>query len=113
MENETTRRGFMQGGAVAAAGILVADATASPQQPEAQHIHSTHATEGDYPRDRPSAGGPLGSATDRGMLVPGLVAKAAPPVPVTVPDLPQKLAWTMVRGAKEFHLHCMPVKREF
>ena len=32
---------------------------------------------------------------------------------ITAPDLPDKLAGKMVNGAKEFHLHCMPVKREF
>ncbi len=47
------------------------------------------------------------------MLVPGLRAAGDPPVPVIVPDLPEKLAWTSVNGVKEFHLHCMSVKREF
>src|SRR5262249_48152499 len=34
-----------------------------------------------------------------------------PPVPVKAPDL-AKLRWKMVDGAKEFHLHAQPVKRE-
>ena len=69
----------------------------------------------DYPRDRPSPYGPVGSPTDRGMLVPGCAA-GQPPVPVITPDLdrPQdRLAWKMVDGAKEFHLHCRHTQREF
>jgi hypothetical protein len=54
----------------------------------------------------------VGSATDRGRLVPGLRAASEPPVPVVTPDLP-KLAWRMVGGVKEFHLHCKHTRREF
>jgi FtsP/CotA-like multicopper oxidase with cupredoxin domain len=54
----------------------------------------------------------VGSATDRGKLVPGLRSPAAPPVLVETPDLPSNLPWQIVRGAKEFHLHAQPVKRE-
>lgn len=59
----------------------------------------------------PGSGGPVGSATDRGKLVAGKRDPSLPPVPVMTPDLP-KLAYKMVNGAKEFHLHVEPVKRE-
>jgi hypothetical protein len=94
---------------------MTAESTAIAQDPRANHEeqHAGHGAIADYPRDRPSAGGPVGSSADRGRLVPGLSPAGAPPVPVTVPDLPEKLPWKMVGNAKEFHLHCTPVKREF
>ena len=112
MENET-RRTFLQGGALATAGLLNGAAATGAQEPAAHQGHEGHDRVDDYPRDRPSPGGPVGSPTDRGMLVPGLRAAGEPPVPVTVPDLPEKLPGTMVAGAKEFHLYCRPVQREF
>ena len=114
MESETTRRTFLRGGTLAA-GLMATEATAIAQEHPSKHEHE-HGGQGaaaDYPRDRPSAGGPVGSPTDRGMLVPGLRTAGLPPVPITVPDLPEKLAWTMAGSVKEFHLHCTPVKREF
>jgi hypothetical protein len=54
----------------------------------------------------------VGSPTDRGKLVPGLRSPNEPPVLVDTPDLPNNLPWKMVKGAKEFHLHAQPVKRE-
>ena len=47
------------------------------------------------------------------MLVPGLRPAGEPPPRVIVPDLPEKLAWKMVDGAKEFHLYCRHTRREF
>jgi FtsP/CotA-like multicopper oxidase with cupredoxin domain len=115
MESETSRRSFLQSGALGTAGLAVTEAGAIAQEAQARdaHQHAGHVSVTDYPRDRPSAGGPVGSPTDRGMLVPGLRAANSPAVPVIVPDLPAKLAWTLVGGVKEFHLHCTPVKREF
>jgi manganese oxidase len=117
MENETTRRTFLRGGTLATAGILATEASGVAQEPSAKAEHAreqgAHGSATDYPRDRPSSGGPLGSATDRGMLVPGLRPAGSPPAPILVPDLPEKLAWKSVGGVKEFHLHCTPVKREF
>jgi hypothetical protein len=72
-----------------------------------EHRHEVTA----YPRDHAGSGGPVGSATDRGKLVPGLRSSTAPPVLVETPDL-SNLEWKMVRGTKEFHLHAQPVKRE-
>ena len=115
MESETNRRTFLRGGTLAAAGLLPLEASAIAQQPHAQHEHERRGHDPDtgYPRDQPGASGPVGSPTDRGMLVPGLIKVGQHPVPITVPDLPEKLPWNLVNGVKEFHLHCTPVKREF
>ena len=107
MDHTSTRRHFLGAGTALAAGrrparpARVGAGQAGPSQPDAE-----------YPRDRPGAGGPVGSPTDRGKLVPGLRKPGLPPVPVETPDLP-KLPWTLRDGAKEFHLIAMPVKREF
>jgi FtsP/CotA-like multicopper oxidase with cupredoxin domain len=119
-ERETTRRDFLRGGAAATAVVLANGAAHAAADPPAQQEHAGHVHHGqthehgnsDYPRDHPGRGGPLGSATDRGKLVPGLRAATEPPVLVETPDLPNNLAWKMVNGAKEFHLHAQPVKRE-
>src|SRR5260370_39127838 len=84
--------------------------TKSPQDAH-QHDHG-HPLSKDFPRDHAGPGGPVGSPTDRGKLVPGLRATAEPPVLVETPDLPNNLPWKMVDGAKEFHLHAQSVKRE-
>src|SRR5262249_38236822 len=66
---------------------------------------------GEYPRYHAGPGGPFGSPTDRGKLVPGLRSPDEPPVPITVPDM-AKLPPRLVDGVKEFHLTAEPVKRE-
>jgi FtsP/CotA-like multicopper oxidase with cupredoxin domain len=111
---ESTRRAFLLGGPLATAGALTA--VASPAQAEGQpatqkHEHK-HEGAQEYPRDHAGPGGPVGSPTDRGKLVAGRRSAGLPPVPVETPDLPNNLAWKMVKGAKEFHLHAQPVKRE-
>lgn len=74
--------------------------------------HKQHAAAGgDFPRDRPGVGGPVGSDTDRGKLVPGYRDRTLPPLPVVTPDLPD-LPFKMVDGFKEFHLYAEVVKRE-
>ncbi len=108
MNHPSTRRDFLGTGPVVAAGLLAvgADNPASATEPlQAPNPHT------DYPRDRPGSGGPVGSPTDRGKLVPGLRKPGLPPVPVVTPDL-ARLPWTFRDGAKEFHLIAMPVKRE-
>lgn len=112
MDSEATRRAFLQGGTLAAAGLIAGAAPAGVQDAPAGGGHEGHGQTGGYPRDRPGPGGPVGSPTDRGRLVPGLIPDGKPPVRVTVPDLPQRIPWKMVGGAKEFHLHCQVVKRE-
>jgi FtsP/CotA-like multicopper oxidase with cupredoxin domain len=117
MNTESTRRDFLRGGAVVTAGLAAAGTgevlrgADEPAKPRPAHDHGA-AGQPDYPRDRPGRGGPIGSATDRGKLVPGLRAAGLPPVPVVTPDL-AKLPWKMVDGVKEFHLHAMHTRREF
>src|SRR5262245_15073073 len=101
MDHPGTRREFLGTGTVWAAGAAGAVGVQPSRQPDLV-----------YPRDRPGAGGPVGSPTDRGKLVPGLRRAGLPPVPVVAPDVP-KLPWVLRDGAKEFHLIAMPVKREF
>jgi FtsP/CotA-like multicopper oxidase with cupredoxin domain len=117
MRAHNTRRDFLIAG-TAAAGVLAAggapqaEAAAPPAQPTThQHGHEHHGPAG-YPRTQAGPGGPVGSPTDRGKLVPGLRAPTEPPVLVETPDLPNNLPWKRARGAKEFHLHAQPVKRE-
>jgi manganese oxidase len=98
VDAHSNRRDFLRVGTLASAG-LVATAGAAPITQE-------------YPRDHPGGGGPVGSPTDRGKLVPGVRAAGEPPVLVETPDLPNNLSWKLVNGAKEFHLHAQPVKRE-
>ena len=114
MEPDSTRRGFLRGGAVATVGLLAAgggqgaDVQDKSIPPAHDHEHKPR----EYARDRPGPSGPVGSATDRGRLVPGLRAVGEPPARVETPDLP-KLPWKMVGGVKEFHLHCKHTRREF
>lgn len=114
MREDSTRRAFLRGGAIATAGIAATDGTAAAvQEPTVGRAHHDADANPEYPRDRPSPGGPIGTPTDRGKLVPGLIAPGGPPVPVLTPDLPERLPWTMVDGAKEFHLRCGHTRREF
>ena len=120
MEPDSTRREFLRAGTLATAGLLAARAapqaqgTEPPQHQHPDHMHPDHMHRDNqtYPRDHAGPGGPVGSPTDRGKLVPGLRATTEPPVLVETPDLPNNLPWKMVKGAKEFHLHAQPVKRE-
>jgi FtsP/CotA-like multicopper oxidase with cupredoxin domain len=112
MAGENTRRDFLVGGTMAAGLLAASQAPGAEPAGPAKHDKHEHAGHAKYPRDHPGAGGPLGSATDRGKLVPGVRRAGLPPVPVETPDLPSSLRWKMVRGAKEFHLHARPVKRE-
>ena len=109
MDSEATRRTFLQGGTIAAAGLIAGAAPAGAQDAPAGGGHAGHGQAGGEPRERPA----VGSKTDRGKLVPGFRAAGLAPVPVEVPDGPPKLAWKMVDGAKEFHLTAEHVKREF
>jgi FtsP/CotA-like multicopper oxidase with cupredoxin domain len=111
MKPDSNRREFLLGGTAAAAS-LVAAGSAPRAEPPAQPAHEHQHEHGDYPRDHPGPGGPVGSATDRGKLVPGLRASGLPPVPVETPDLP-KLRFKLVDGVKEFQLHCTNTRREF
>jgi len=116
MTSDKTRREFLRKSAAATAGFVAAGAAPTPvsaDQPD-KHEHSSKVQHDhhDYPRDHAGPGGPIGSVTDRGRLVPGLRSVAEPPVLVETPDLPNNLPWKMVNGAEEFHLHAQAVKRE-
>lgn len=118
MKPELTRRGFLVGGAAASLAVPGAAPAEGPEKlgpPREVHdpAHQDHHHGGgDYPRQRPGAGGPVGSPTDRGKLVPGRRQPGERPVPVQTPDL-AKLPWEWTNGAKEFHLHCKHTRREF
>lgn len=128
MKPDTTRRDFLGTGTLGAAGLLAASVSqvVRGQEEPGQHQHGESATakheprdnstakpdrNEEYPRDHASPGGPVGSDTDRGKLVPGIRSPGEPPVLVEAPDLP-KLFWEMKDGAKEFHLYAQPVLRE-
>jgi manganese oxidase len=115
MSSDTTRRNFLHGGALATAALVATEKGAVGQEAHSQHEqeHAGHGSNGDYPRDRPSPGGPVGSATDRGKLVPGLRKPGDPPVAVIVPDNPERVPFTVKDGVKVFHLYCRHTRREF
>jgi FtsP/CotA-like multicopper oxidase with cupredoxin domain len=113
MSSERNRREFLVGGTAAAAGLVAAGAARGAEPPaKPQHEHEHQHEPQDYPRNHPGSGGPVGSATYLGKLVPGLRAAGLPPVPVETPDLP-RLRYKLVDGVKEFQLHCMNTRREF
>jgi manganese oxidase len=128
MNESTDRRSFLVKGAAAAsvfaAGAALGHAqdvnaetkgdgpTDNPHTGHERHQHAATAGEaGEYPRTSPGLGGPVGSPTDRGKLVPGLRAATLPPTPIHAPDF-KKLPWKEVNGVKEFHLISEPVRRE-
>lgn len=129
MHPSDDRRNFLAKGA-AAAGLFVAGtalgraqetlAEPSSDTPTSNPVKGEHekhqppAADHDtveYPRTHVGLGGPVGSSTDRGKLVPGYRDATLPPVPIHAPDL-KKLPWEEVDGAKEFHLIAEPVRRE-
>ena len=107
MKRNTNRRDFIQNATLAAGVLAVSGTTGRPAEPTqcAREPFGLSAVS-------TGAGGPLGSATDRGKLVPGLRKPSEPPVPVTTPDL-AKLTPVMKDGVKEFYLHATPHRREF
>src|ERR1700726_2051729 len=111
MKSMTTPRFFVVGCTLVVAGLLTLTGRQSAQDKKQPPNHE-HGAEKDYPRLQAGPGGPVGSPTDRGKLVPGFRAATEPPVLVETPDLPNNLPWKMVKGAKEFHPHAQPVKRE-
>ena len=130
MNDSTDRRNFIVKGA-AAAGVFVAgtalghaqeqdaeqpadgqtDNRQNPKHEKHQHVAAAGSDAGEYPRTHVGLGGPVGSPTDRGKLVPGYRDATLPPVPIHAPDL-KKLPWEEVDGVKEFHLIAEPVRRE-
>ncbi|MDX1926184.1 MAG: copper oxidase [Pirellulaceae bacterium] len=126
------RRKFLLGGVAATSGMLSARSLSSqekkddhaghggikmPQSADAAgnsndgEMPKEMTVEAEYPRTQPGLGGPVGSPTDRGKMVPGYRDATLPPVPIHAPDL-KKLPWKEVNGAKEFHLVAETVRRE-
>src|SRR6516164_3355608 len=99
MHKNTTRREFIRNTTLAAGALTTSATTGLPAQPA--HSHDNHE---DYPRNQPGRGGAVGSATDRGNLVPGLRKPDLAPVSVVTPD-----NWitnpTIKDGVKEYYLH--------
>ena len=111
----TTRREFLSTGTFATAGLLAATAASAvraQEDPPHQHRHEDSPGADGFPREVPGAGGPVGSDTDRGKLVPGRRSPDEPPMPVVAPDL-DKLSWELKDGIKEFHLYARHTQREF
>ena len=108
MEKNSTRRELIRNTPLGA-GVLTTAAAANlgaePGQPPA-HQHE------EYPRNQPGRGGPVGSATDRGKLVPGLRKPDLTPVSVVTPDN-WMMKPTMKDGVKEYYLHATVTRREF
>lgn len=116
MDKQPNRRAFLAGGGLAAGSIIVARSPAVAVAQQAEHHDHAPRPEHDhksdeYPRHHAGPGGPVGSPTDRGKLVPGLRAVGEPPVEVETPDVP-KLSYKTADGVKEFHLHAQVVQRE-
>jgi FtsP/CotA-like multicopper oxidase with cupredoxin domain len=114
MKSEATRRDFLRTGTLAAAGLAgTASAGICAAEPPAHPNHQDHGDVDDYPRDHAGSGGPVGSATDRGKLVPGFRKPGERPVPVETPDLAKLPARLGEGGVKEFHLTAKHTRREF
>ena len=109
MATPEDRRRFLTTGAAAAG--LFATSGAAAQQTGAHTHHEVPRDTDAFPRTHAGLGGPVGSPTDRGKLVPGYREAGLKPVEVTTPDL-EKLTGKLVNGAREFHLRATPARRE-
>jgi FtsP/CotA-like multicopper oxidase with cupredoxin domain len=107
MKRGTSRRDFIRNTTLAAGALTTSAASGQPADREQPHEHHQ-----DYPRNQAGRGGPVGTATDRGKLVPGLRKPNEPPVPVVTPDL-RRLSPEIDKGVKVFHLHASTTRREF
>lgn len=113
MRPDQRRRRFLIRSVLAAAGLLAGPTAHAEPMPEHEHeMPPEDQPAVQYPRMHPGRGGPVGSPTDRGKLVPGRRSADLPPVPVEIPD-GSTLPWKMVRGAKEYHLVAEHVRQEF
>ncbi|QDU40110.1 Copper resistance protein A precursor [Maioricimonas rarisocia] len=116
------RREFLKQGTLAAVALSTGSAMAQqPQspppppkkQPVVEHPHDHVKAEYDgFSRYQPSRGNSPDSDFYLGKLVPGFRKPEEGPAPFVAPDL-QPLSWEMKNGAKEFHLVCQQVEREF
>tara|TARA_R110002111_G_scaffold177322_1_gene243458 strand:- start:99894 stop:101246 length:1353 start_codon:yes stop_codon:yes gene_type:complete len=105
------RRNFLMQGAAATAGLFATNSVLAQKAETASSSGDYKGQGGEYPRMHPGLGGPVGSPTDRGKLVPGLRQTGLPPVPITAPDL-TTTSGKMVDGVREFRIRATPVRRE-
>jgi FtsP/CotA-like multicopper oxidase with cupredoxin domain len=107
MRKNINRRDFIRSTSLAAGALTSSSGPGQSAQPA--HAHNK---DEEYPRNQPGRGGPVGSATDRGKLVPGFRKPGLAPVPIATPD-----NWitrpTIKDGVKEFYLHAAATRREF
>ncbi len=119
MSEHSTRRHFLRTGTAGTVAVLSAggigaagiqsqsDGPNSPkEQPEIRDEYDG------FFRFKPTRGNDPESPFYLGKTVPGFRTAAAGPAPFIANDL-EKLPWEMKQGAKEFHLICEPVEREF
>lgn len=116
MQPVTHRKGFFAGvvlgGVLAIAGSLVLGSGQSASSGDQAAQDKKDAAQPKHEHEHPVAGVLVGSAKDRGKLMPGFRKAGLAPVPVEVPDGPPRLPWKMVDGVKEFHLTAEHLKRE-
>ena len=114
MHPETHRKrfflGIVLGGILATAGFSLLG-SGLPAHSEGQAVNNKEEAAQPKHDQHPAAKVDVGSAKDRGKLMPGFREAGLAPVPVEVPDGPPKLPWKMVDGVKEFHLIAEPVKQ--
>jgi FtsP/CotA-like multicopper oxidase with cupredoxin domain len=135
-EARNLRRDFLKSSAAAASGVLfagvAADVAASQHNmqhpgmenmedhampprlgnPEQGHPTNIQDEYDGFFRFKPSRGNDPDSDHYLGKLVPGFRTVGEGPVSFVATDL-EKLPWKMKDGAKEFHIVCQPVQREF
>jgi hypothetical protein len=114
MRQTTSRRYFLGLGSMAAGlfGVGTANAHAKTEAASSNSGQAPPGNADQFPRFHAGRGGPVGSPSDRGKLTRGYRGPGLPPIGVEMPDLP-KLPWKMVDGAKEYHIVCEVVTREF
>jgi FtsP/CotA-like multicopper oxidase with cupredoxin domain len=109
------RRDFLKRSTLAAAGLLAAGTAAAAGQEgkvESQPENDVKDEYDGFSRLKPSRGNNPDSPYYLGKQVPGYRPRSAGPAPFVALDL-EPLPFQMQNGAKEFHLVCQPVKREF
>ncbi|KAA0131571.1 copper oxidase [Gimesia chilikensis] len=125
MSDSSSRRAFLKNGTMGtfaalsvgtpAAAALSKEQHDSPSAQASKKQADQHEVQDEYDgfsRYRPSRGHDPDSDYYIGKRVPGFRNPADGPAPFIANDL-DKLPWKMKNGAKEFHLVCEPVAREF
>jgi FtsP/CotA-like multicopper oxidase with cupredoxin domain len=115
MQPETNRTrfflGIVLGGIMATAGFSLLG-SGLPAHSEGQAVNKKEEVAQPKHDGHQPAIVAVGSAQDRGKLMPGFRKAGLEPVPVEMPDGPPKLPWKLVNGAKEFHLTAEHLKKE-